>query len=104
MQTDPNWSNFLWNGSTGQVELIDFGATREYSKRFMDDWLRLLQAAIDNDRVKMERYSLKLGYLTGEENQEMVEAHVTSMSLLGGAFRPPCLPLCFFRLAWSIFC
>lgn len=104
MQTDPNWSNFLWNGSTGQVELIDFGATREYSKRFMDDWLRLLQAAIDNDRVKMERYSLKLGYLTGEENQEMVEAHVTSMSLLGGAFRPPCLSLSFFRLAWSIFC
>lgn len=85
MQTDPNWTNFLWNGKTRQVgarfsatfkslivlqvELVDFGATREYSKEFIDNWLRLLQAAASDDRQACIEWSLKVGYLTGEENE-----------------------------------
>ncbi|RDB23565.1 Atypical kinase COQ8, mitochondrial [Hypsizygus marmoreus] len=87
MQTDPNWSNFLWNATTRQVELVDFGATREYSKEFMDSWLRLLQAAASEDRDACVEWSLKLGYLTGEENQIMLDAHVNSMILLATPFR-----------------
>ncbi|ELQ32474.1 hypothetical protein OOU_Y34scaffold01141g1, partial [Pyricularia oryzae Y34] len=49
MQTDPNWSNFLYNERTGKIQLIDFGATREYSKEFMDNWLQMLQAAVASD-------------------------------------------------------
>lgn len=52
-----------------QLQLIDFGATREYSVEFMDKWYRLLKSVIDNDREAMEEYSLKVGYLTGEENE-----------------------------------
>lgn len=48
--------------------MIDFGATQEYSKAFMDDWFRLLSAAIGGDKVEMEAASLRLKYLTGEEN------------------------------------
>jgi hypothetical protein len=51
-----------------QIELIDFGASRSYSKEFMDDWYLLLSAAIRGDRQACETYSLKLGYLTGEES------------------------------------
>ena len=86
MQTDPNWTNFLYDIKTGkvwsapllidilaefslQIQLIDFGASREYSKEFMDDWLRLIQAGVDIDRESCARYSLKLGYLTGEESK-----------------------------------
>jgi aarF domain-containing kinase len=69
MQTDPNWSNFLWNARTRQVELVDFGATRAYSKEFIDRWLHLLQAAAQEDREACVTWSLKLGYLTGEEDQ-----------------------------------
>ena len=88
MQTDPNWSNFLWNAKTrqvrgnfrffgertealsssGQGELVDFGATRSYSHAFMDNWLRLLLAAAGQDHEGCLRWSLELGYLTGEEN------------------------------------
>lgn len=53
----------------GQIQLIDFGASREYSKSFMDDWLRLLQAGVDGDKERCVRYSLRLGYLTGAESQ-----------------------------------
>ena len=34
----------------------------------MDDWLRLLQAGAAGDREACAEMSLKLGYLTGEEN------------------------------------
>ena len=51
-----------------QVELVDFGATRSYSSAFIDNWLRLLLAAAQQDREGCLRWSLKLGHLTGEEN------------------------------------
>jgi len=51
-----------------QVELVDFGATRSYSAVFIDNWLRLLVAAAQQDREECLRWSLELGYLTGEEN------------------------------------
>ncbi|KAH0833959.1 ABC1 family-domain-containing protein [Lanmaoa asiatica] len=88
MQTDPNWTNFLWNSSTHQVSLVDFGATREYTKEFMDDWLHLLQAAAAEDRTACANWSLKLGYLTGEENEIMLNAHVDTIILLATPFRP----------------
>ncbi|KIJ30513.1 hypothetical protein M422DRAFT_61704 [Sphaerobolus stellatus SS14] len=87
MQTDPNWTNFLWNSGTRQIELIDFGATREYSKEFTDNWLRLLSAAISGDREICIDSSLKLGYFIGGENEVMTNAHITSMRLLGTPFR-----------------
>ncbi|KAI0083612.1 ABC1-domain-containing protein [Irpex rosettiformis] len=87
MQTDPNWTNFLWNGQTRQIDLIDFGATREYSKEFIDQWLRLLQAAASDDRQACIDWSLKVGYLTGEENETMLDAHVKSMSALATPFK-----------------
>ncbi|CAG7848324.1 Protein ABC1 homolog, mitochondrial Flags: Precursor [Serendipita indica DSM 11827] len=87
MQTDPNWTNFLYNTNNGKIQLIDFGASREYSKEFMDDWLRLLQAGVDGNKELCARYSLRLGYLTGQESQEMVDAHVKSIMLLAAPFR-----------------
>jgi len=88
MQTDPNWTNFLWNTSTRQINLVDFGATREYSQEFMDNWYNLLQAAAYGDRSACINWSLKLGYLTGEENEIMLNAHVESMTLLATPFKP----------------
>ncbi|KAJ1031402.1 hypothetical protein NDA13_001796 [Ustilago tritici] len=88
MQTDPNWSNFLYNERTGKIQLIDFGATREYSKEFMDNWLQMLQAAIAGDYEECLTWSRKVGYLTGEESPGMERAHVDSMIALGEPFRP----------------
>nr|CDI56499.1 related to ABC1-ubiquinol--cytochrome-c reductase complex assembly protein [Melanopsichium pennsylvanicum 4] len=87
MQTDPNWSNFLYNERDGKIQLIDFGATREYSKEFMDMWMQMLQAAISSDYSECLKWSQKVGYLTGEESKEMEKAHVDSMIALGEPFR-----------------
>ncbi|GJJ10561.1 hypothetical protein Clacol_004788 [Clathrus columnatus] len=71
-----------------EIELIDFGATREYSSEFTDNWLRLLQAAISSDRQECIEASLKLKYFIGGENEAMTNAHILSMQLLGTPFRP----------------
>ena len=95
-----------------QIGLVDFGATREYSRVFIDRWLRLLQAAAADDDAACVSVSRDLGYLTGEEDevrlppslflrslrshflcslarpQVMTAAHVRSMRLLGTPFRP----------------
>lgn len=93
MQTDPNFSNFLYSPSSRRIQLIDFGATREYSHEFMDNWLRLLLAAVRGDEADCKRWSLKVGYLLTDdqghcvESDAMVKAHVASMVLLGQPFR-----------------
>lgn len=42
MQTDPNWGNFLYDEKTRVINLIDFGAARDYPKHFVDDYLRMV--------------------------------------------------------------
>lgn len=69
MQTDPNWANFLYDTKAHKLGLIDFGASREYTKEFMDGWYRLLTSALKGDRATMKAESENLGYLTGEENE-----------------------------------
>lgn len=42
MQTDPNWGNFLYDEPARTINLIDFGAARDYPKKFVDDYLRMV--------------------------------------------------------------
>lgn len=87
MQTDPNWANFLYNESTNQIELLDFGACRSYPEDFIKDYANCLRAAVREDREKAREYSVKLGFLTGLESPQMTEAHVDSILVLGEPFR-----------------
>uniref|UniRef100_A0A182FSF4 ABC1 atypical kinase-like domain-containing protein n=1 Tax=Anopheles albimanus TaxID=7167 RepID=A0A182FSF4_ANOAL len=89
MQTDPNWSNFLYDASTKQIMLIDFGATRFYKKDFMDDYLRVIIAATKNDRQQILELSRKMGFLTGYETAAMEKAHVDAVLILGEVFSVP---------------
>lgn len=88
MQTDPNWANFLYNESTKKIELLDFGAARDFSDDFIDKYVKVLRAAVRKDRKKVEEISHDLGYLTGLESPQMVQAHVDSVMVLGEAFSP----------------
>ncbi|XP_049538342.1 atypical kinase COQ8B, mitochondrial [Anopheles darlingi] len=89
MQTDPNWSNFLYDASTKQIMLIDFGATRFYKKDFMDDYLRVIIAATKNDRQQILELSRKMGFLTGYETVAMENAHIDAVLILGEVFSVP---------------
>lgn len=88
MQTDPNWANFLYNSKTKKIELLDFGAAREFPEEFITNYIKVLRAAISKDRQGVKEYSIKLGYLTGLESQNMVDCHVDSVMVLGECFSP----------------
>jgi aarF domain-containing kinase len=86
MQTDPNWTNFLYNPLTGKLELLDFGASRDYPERFISLYVRLLYAASKSDKESVRTLSQELGYLTGHESKAMVDAHTQSVLTLAEPF------------------
>ncbi|CAG8896490.1 unnamed protein product [Penicillium egyptiacum] len=86
MQTDPNWTNFLYNASTNKIELLDFGASRAYPEEFITPYVRTLVAATRNNRQACHDLSIELGYLTGMESQAMVDAHLSSIITLAEPF------------------
>lgn len=86
MQTDPNWGNFLYDVGTKQTGLIDFGAAREYSKDFVDGYLRIVWASANKDESTLMEQSHRMGFLTGDENEQMQRAHVLSGFTVGEPF------------------
>ncbi|RMZ81545.1 hypothetical protein DV737_g2520, partial [Chaetothyriales sp. CBS 132003] len=86
MQTDPNWTNFLYNGTTQKLELLDFGASRPFADRFIKLYVQVLGAASRKDRQACEHHSIDLGYLTGYESKAMLKAHVDSVLTLAEPF------------------
>lgn len=86
MQTDPNWTNFLYNAENNKLELLDFGASRDYPDDFIIPYMQTLLAASRLDRVAVREHSIKLGYLTGHEGKAMLDAHVNSVLTLAEPF------------------
>ncbi|KAJ0910497.1 putative ABC-type Cd(2+) transporter [Helianthus annuus] len=89
MQTDPNWSNFLYNEDTRTINLIDFGAARSYPKPFVDDYLRMVVACANCDRESVIEMSQRLGFLSGKESEIMLDAHVQAAFVVGLPFAKP---------------
>ncbi|GJN86063.1 hypothetical protein PLIIFM63780_009640 [Purpureocillium lilacinum] len=86
MQTDPNWTNFLYNASINKLELLDFGASREYPEAFVREYVQLLEGASRGDRERVRVLSESLGYLTGHESKAMLDAHVDSVVTIAEPF------------------
>ncbi|KAF4966718.1 hypothetical protein FSARC_5633 [Fusarium sarcochroum] len=86
MQTDPNWTNFLYNADINKLELLDFGASREYPDEFVTQYVQLLAAASRSDKAAVKELSESLGYLTGHESRTMVDAHTKSVLTLAEPF------------------
>lgn len=52
-----------------QLILLDFGASREFSKTFVDKYISVIKAAADHDRQQVLFGSRDLGFLTGYETK-----------------------------------
>ena len=62
LQTDPNWANFFF-GKDAKTDnwrliLLDFGATRSYSKKFVDQYMRIIKAAYDGNEKEVVNVAL----------------------------------------------
>lgn len=63
VQTDPNFANYRYQADHGRIQLLDFGATREYSSQQRAALRTLLQACIDGDSLDIEHAAAGAGYL-----------------------------------------
>nr|XP_021506315.1 atypical kinase COQ8B, mitochondrial isoform X3 [Meriones unguiculatus] len=86
MQTDPNWANFLYDASSHQVTLLDFGASRAFGTEFTDHYIEVVKAAADGDRDRVLQKSQDLKFLTGFETKAFSDAHVEAVMILGEPF------------------
>ena len=87
IQSDPNYGNFLYDNQTKKINLIDFGAAREYSKVFVDGYMSLVWAAANVDKDKVLQVSKDVGFLTGDETSEMIDAHIETGLIFGEPFQ-----------------
>ncbi|XP_050784441.1 atypical kinase COQ8B, mitochondrial isoform X1 [Gopherus flavomarginatus] len=89
MQTDANWANFFYDADKHQVTLLDFGASRAFSREFTHHYIEVVKAAADGDRAKVLQKSKDLKFVTGFETKEFEEAHVDTVMILGEPFSTP---------------
>lgn len=86
IQSDPNFSNFLYQVDSNKLYCIDFGAAREYSSEFINDYIELVWAASNKDKKQIIDISIKMGFLSGDESEEMMNAHVEAGMIFGEPF------------------
>jgi len=86
VQTDPNWSNFLYDTQTDTLNLIDFGALNEYPVEFVREYGKLVVACANKDRSGILKYSRSIGFLCGRESPAMIKAHVEAAYIMGEPF------------------
>jgi hypothetical protein len=68
IQTDPNFANYLYNPSTRQLGLLDFGATRHYPASVTEGYRGLLDAALRADHAAMSESATSIGYFRKDIN------------------------------------
>ena len=66
VQTDPNFANYRYQPETGQLVLLDFGATRLYSRNSTEAFRKLLVAGLREDRAAIAEAALAVGYFQPE--------------------------------------
>ncbi|MBL7555225.1 MAG: AarF/ABC1/UbiB kinase family protein [Bdellovibrionaceae bacterium] len=81
VQTDPNWGNFLVDTSSKDISicLLDFGATRQYSKDFILNYINLLDAAASNQSAKLRTLSIDFGLIDPRESEDAFKAFETML-------------------------
>jgi predicted unusual protein kinase regulating ubiquinone biosynthesis (AarF/ABC1/UbiB family) len=70
VQTDPNFANYQYRAATGQIVLLDFGATRRFKATFVNGYRKLLAAALTEDEDQLVAAAERIGYAMGDEDSE----------------------------------
>jgi predicted unusual protein kinase regulating ubiquinone biosynthesis (AarF/ABC1/UbiB family) len=73
VQTDPNFANYQYRRQSGEIVLLDFGATRRFKASFVNNYRKLARAAMAGDEEKVAAAAARLGYSMGEAGSEYRE-------------------------------
>ncbi len=73
LHTDPQNGNYLFR--PGEIILLDFGSTREFSEEFIRSYVRLLYAVEMNEFDTYEHYAYRLGLFMEDDDQALKRRH-----------------------------
>ena len=71
MQTDPNFANFQYRPETGEIVLLDFGATRAVSEDIQNSYRKLLTAGLAGDKEQIVKEAIAADFM----NPKALERH-----------------------------
>ncbi|MEJ8562601.1 AarF/ABC1/UbiB kinase family protein [Yoonia sp. GPGPB17] len=87
MQTDPNFANYRYDPATGQIILLDFGATRALDPNVVDQYRRLLAAGLAEDRSAMGAVAEEIGFVAADTTQHHRASIMDMMELAFAGLR-----------------
>lgn len=85
MQTDPNFANYRWQGDSGRIVLLDFGALRGFSPDLAPKYKALLRAGLAQNQAALQKAATDIGYLAPNAGDDQ---RVAVMQMLGLALAP----------------
>ena len=95
VQTDANFANFLFRPDTGELVLLDFGATREYPADFRERYRALLLASLRSNRPAALAASESLGLIHPDEPEAAKQAMHLLLETVLRVFQPAEQPVSF---------
>jgi predicted unusual protein kinase regulating ubiquinone biosynthesis (AarF/ABC1/UbiB family) len=63
VQTDPNFANYLYASRSHRIQLLDFGATRDYAPESRSELQELLAACVEGSDADVAACATAVGYL-----------------------------------------
>jgi predicted unusual protein kinase regulating ubiquinone biosynthesis (AarF/ABC1/UbiB family) len=81
MQTDPNFANYLYQPDSGQLVLMDFGATRDLPFELVKKYARMVQAGLRNNKAQLVQAGLDIGYFDQQVQTKHKETILELMRL-----------------------
>ncbi len=91
MQTDANFANYLFDHQSQKIVLLDFGASRSFTKRFVVDYKRLIRAVVADDPEAIILATDRLGYKASDASDEYQEFLISIFGIALAPFATPSL-------------
>jgi predicted unusual protein kinase regulating ubiquinone biosynthesis (AarF/ABC1/UbiB family) len=92
LQTDPHFGNYRVrlgaDGEPDRLVLLDFGAVRKFPKEFLTPYFAMLRAVYAHDDREVEKAAEKLGFLFGDDPEELKIAFCKLCYLFTEPFEP----------------
>lgn len=87
MQTDPNFANYRFDPQTDRLVLLDFGATRHFQSKFVDQYRRLFQIGLAGDIDGLRALAHEIGFIAPETAPHHQQALLEMIETAFAAFR-----------------